>query len=303
MATTLGDLVTFCEHGGWLGRDATSVAQLRLWIDDTIQWLGRVRRWPDYEESTYIDLLAPYTTGTVTVTEASTTVLGESPMDVTDAMAGQEFYCADEPGKLYQIASVSSGANTLTLENAYTGDDGSEQDFSIRYVRYAAPTDWGQAGVLYLPDGRELTASNLSFHDWHQARITHQGTASWPSDIVYQKVSGTGYFFVHPAPSAASSVRGTYWAAPAALTSDSDVTDWPDDLMSLLHTVLKKRMSTDLPNPTFFSMMASELRDDLDAAMRSRGALGPMQIHPPGVEGGIGPGLQSIRALFNFPDA
>lgn len=301
MATTLGDLKTFCQAHGWLGRSAESEAQLKIWIDDVIQWLGRLRRWPDYEKSTYLSLLAPYTTGTVTVTDGSTTVTGTGTMDVTSAMAGQEFYCDDDPSTVYQIASVDAGSNnTLTLETAYTGDGDTLVDFSIRYVRYAAPTDWGQAGVLYLPDGRELTASNLSFHEWHQARISHQGTSNWPSDIVYQNVSGTGYFYVHPAPSAASSVRGTYWAAPASLASDSDVTDWPSDLMSLLHTVLKKRMSTDMLNSTFFSMMASELKDDLDAAMRSRGAMGPMRINPPGVEGGVGPGLESIRSLFHF---
>lgn len=74
-----------------------------------------------------------YTTGTVTVTQGSTTIT-HSAGGFTEAMVGRFFYTTDgTDGNDYQIVGYTD-ANTLTLENYYEGTSGAGKSFVLGIV-------------------------------------------------------------------------------------------------------------------------------------------------------------------------
>lgn len=238
MATTLANLATYCQKNGWLDMTTAGTAQLYLWIDNTIQLLGLSRRWHFYEREAWLNLVAPYSTGTVDLTEASTEVAaGDTTAVFATTVAGQEFYTAEDSGRIYRIASRTDAA-TIVLSSAYLGDDGSGKTYEIRYVRYSAPTDWGQSGAFFFEDGREISYSAMTLNEFLQKRVMHRATSAYPEAIFHQSLEGTHYFFVHPPPSAAKQITYNYWQRPDTLTAGTDTTDWPDQFRGLLHAIL-----------------------------------------------------------------
>ena len=72
--------------------------------------------------------MAWYSTGTVSVTNGSTTVTGSGTNFTSGARAGEAFYGPD--GKLYEVGSVVSSTQ-LTLNTAYLGSTATGQSYSI----------------------------------------------------------------------------------------------------------------------------------------------------------------------------
>ena len=72
--------------------------------------------------------MAWYKTGTVALTNASTTITGTSTDFISGARAGDGFLAPDD--KLYEIASITS-ATVLVLAEAYGGSTASGQSYSI----------------------------------------------------------------------------------------------------------------------------------------------------------------------------
>ena len=85
-----------------------------------------------------ITTVAPYETGTVTVTNNSKTVTG-SGTTFTTAMVGRKIRVAGQ-NAYYRIASYVSGTE-ITLENIFQGDTASAQTYSIYKDEYRLPSD------------------------------------------------------------------------------------------------------------------------------------------------------------------
>ena len=245
MSYTLANLATFATQHGYRGTTADAATQLDAWINDMIQRLASARDWPCYQKPYHIQLTAPYSTGTVTTTN-DPTVDGDSTTWVA-AMAGQEFYDASDSGRLYQIATFTS-TTALELAQSYIGTEAAAQSYEIRYVRVTLPTDWDRpTGAMWLESGTELSYETVSLSEWQGLRLTNQGKTSVPTHIAYDK-GGPGqdsqhYAYVHPAPSAAKLLRGTYQATPVTATS-SVAPDWPEKYLYLLHKLLRIELST-----------------------------------------------------------
>ena len=303
MATALSSLVTYCQKNGWLDATVAGVLQCKIFIDTTIQLLGLSRRWPFYQKEAWLNLTAPYSTGTVAITAASTTVTGTTTTFAA-GMAGQEFYTAEDAGRVYRIATYTSAA-VVVLASAYLGDAITGKTYEIRYVRYAAPTDWGQEGAFFFEDGRELNYAAMTLDEFLQARVRHRATSAYPQNIFHQVLSGTDYFFVHPAPSAAKQLTYNYWKRPDSLSgttyADANTTDWPDQYLGLLHAILKERMATDNSDAGLAVFYSGKVQEWINAVYRSLGSFGPIPIHLPGDDtqmgGRIPPG--GIGAFFN----
>jgi len=302
MATTLTNLVAYCNAHGWMDKTTAGQAQLALWIDNTIQLLGMSRRWHFYEREAWLNLTAPYSTGTVDLTEASTEVAaGDTTAVFATTVAGQEFYTAEDAGRVYRIASRTDAA-TIVLSSAYLGDDATGKTYEIRYVRYAAPTDWGQEGAFFFEDGRELNYAAMTLDEFLQARVRHRATSAYPQYIFHQSLEGTEYFFVHPAPSAAKQITYNYWQRPDTLTNGTDTTDWPDEYRGLLHAILRERMSTDNADAGLAVFHDRKTQGWIDAVFSSLGSHGPIPIHLPGDDTGLGGGKippGGLGAFFN----
>lgn len=92
-----------------------------------------------------ITTVAPYETGTVTVTNNSKTVTG-SGTTFTSAMVGRKIRIASQ-NAYYRIASFTS-TTIITLENIFQGDTASAQTYSIYKDEYRLPADLDVYKVL-----------------------------------------------------------------------------------------------------------------------------------------------------------
>lgn len=303
MATALSSLVTYCQKNGWLDQTTAGVLQCKIFIDTTIQLLGLCRRWKFFEKEAWLNLTAPYTTGTVAMTIASTGLVGTGTT-WAEGMAGQEYYTAEDSGRIYRITTFTDTTH-LTLASAYLGSTASGKTYSIRYVRYAAPTDWGQEGAFFFQDGREINWSVMTLDEFLKKRMMHRATSAYPTDILFAEIAGTKYFFIHPPPSAAKQVTYNYWKAPDSLSgtsyADANTTDWPDRYLGLLHAVLKERMATDDSDAGLAVFYSRKVQDWIDAVFRGQGPYKPVPVSLPGDDRGLGSGLPigSLGAFFN----
>jgi len=296
---TLADLKTYGQRNGWPDTSATGIAQQVVWINNTLAFLALERRWSYYQTPYWFNFTAPYTTGTVTVTKAGTGVEG-SGTTFASGMAGQEFYTTEDAGRVYNIASITDG-DTLVLSSAYLGDTTIGASYSINYVRYAAPTDWGMAGPAYFEDGRELVFADVGFEDWLRLRAEERGnTSATPDFLLYKRIAGTGYFYTHPAPSAAAQVRMTYQRLPAALSGDSDAADLPAVMLPLLHEALRINISIGDQNAAMEALRSREYQRLIDKAFAAERPHGSVPI----VIGGSPPAgkrtLNGLGAIMKF---
>ena len=88
--------------------------------------------------SSYIQCSAPYTTGTVSITEGSATVAGTDTV-WTSAMEGSKIRFSTDP-EFYTIASVDSTIS-ITLDQNYLGDDDADATYIIYQDIYSLASD------------------------------------------------------------------------------------------------------------------------------------------------------------------
>lgn len=95
-----------------------------------------------------INTVAKYTTGTATVTLASTTVtLGTAPGAGLGSFAGYVFLVptnTNDSGAVFRISSHTAASATVTLDALYTGADSSTAAFKIYQDTYSLATDVGK---------------------------------------------------------------------------------------------------------------------------------------------------------------
>ena len=289
MSKTLSQLKTYAQHNGWLDSSADGLTALTDFINDTIDQLDAEYRWPMRRKIHAFALKAPYSTGTVGVTNGSATVT-TSGADISDDMAGQEFLGPD--GRVYRISSVSSDSSqeTLTLAQAYVGATNASGTYAVRYVAYDLPSDFGQPGAMVLEDERDVNL-DYSLEEWLSDRMAHTGTTSSPSDAVIIRGDDAG-IYVHPAPSEAKQVQMTYYRKATRMTADSDTADWPDRLLFLLHGALRIRLAHDLADVGAIAVMSREFQGLLKRAFEhERPYRGPIDV------GVRRPGVVSVERL------
>ncbi len=101
----------------------------------------RAVRWSQLRSFGEWLLPAPYTTGTVSITNGSTTVTGAGTA-FTAAMAGRQIMMASQGVPWYDITAVNVGPQTLTLDRAYSGPDLTLEEFEIAQVYIDTPADF-----------------------------------------------------------------------------------------------------------------------------------------------------------------
>jgi hypothetical protein len=107
-----------------------------------------------------------FTTGTVTVTNASATIT-HSATGFTEDMVGRYFQTADK--RWYKIASYTS-TSELKLENYYEGASGSSQTFKVGQVM-KIPNAYLDAPVYYACDKYYLTQNDQQTANAYNVRF------------------------------------------------------------------------------------------------------------------------------------
>lgn len=118
---------------------AATTELARHWVELAWMRLAERRNWSWRLRKTAIRIPAAHTTGTVTVTAQSTTVLGAAA-GFTAAMAGRQFRVGVSP--LYTILAVDVAAQTLTLDAAWASDTAAGQSYTILQAYITPPDDF-----------------------------------------------------------------------------------------------------------------------------------------------------------------
>lgn len=282
MAYTLTSLVEYVQRHGWRGALTPDNTQIKSWINDCISRLVSMRDWPTYRKGMYVSLKAPYTTGTVALTNDSTAVAGTDTV-WTSGMVGQEFYVGADSNRVYRITSVTDGTN-LVIDPAYMGATTASTTYSIRTIRYAMASDFDRPrGGVYDEYGREVSVAEVDLSAYEQLRLQDHMTSSLPVAMAWDSggpgQASTRYLFVHPAPSQAVMLRGSYQARPVVAT-DSVAPDWPERYLYLLHEMLRTELAMQKNrggNPVLIQKF-EQMVDD--AFRRDTQRTGPVTIIP-----------------------
>ena len=201
------------------GHPGIDLELLNGWIKSTYREILDHRNWPPLETSATIVTIAPYETGTVEVTNGSTTVTGTGTT-FTSAMTGREFRVTGR-NEFYTFTYVS--ATSGTLDRVYEGDTDDEATYRIFKRTYSLA-----AGI----DVLHRIKSNIHNFDlvkWSKDRLDYEAPAridyGEPSVFV---PSGVDEVELYPIPLYARSLPYEYTVAPTEF-SGSNTTASPED--------------------------------------------------------------------------
>ena len=135
MSERFADIISdINEVSNLTGKDAV----LKRALNDFLAEYAGSWPWPHYEDRGFLTTVAPDTTGTVAVTNGSTTVTGTS----TAFAALQVGRKLQVDGQLtWYVISAVGGATSITLQDPYQGDTDSGLSFSIFQDEYLLDAD------------------------------------------------------------------------------------------------------------------------------------------------------------------
>lgn len=202
-------------------------------VNDALAWVATAKYWEYYKTYGDLTLREPYSTGTLAISNASTTCTLSGGTWPTWAASGK----LKINGKVYRIASRSSGS-VVVLATAWAEDAETAATFTIFQDEYTLASDclkfgrplpgqgWGWGGEPSTLD-RVLEAQN--------SLITGQ---TYPSMFAVHGSGNSAKLIVYPYPSGSEDVLCAYWyyRKPAILSSGSDTVD-----MDVLHLELVHR--------------------------------------------------------------
>jgi hypothetical protein len=169
-----------------------------------------------YGDSSFITI-KPYDTGTVAVTEGSTTVTGSGTV-FTSAMVGRKFVCENAT---YRISAFMSPTE-ITLATNYAGDGGSSLEYKIYQDEYSlAPDVEDIISMRQENNPQRIEKAGIETMDSYYPKRTSFGyphiysiTGYDASD--YMKVS------LYPIPNQARNIYYRYKKRVTEMSSDSD---------------------------------------------------------------------------------
>lgn len=187
---------------------------------------------PYWQKVGGIDLLAPYDTGTLTLTNASAIVTFSGSTLPSWVDAGCDIFITSL-GNWYRVSSRDS-ASQVTIAYNYNGTTTAGLAFSISKNRYALPTGCARTndllfGTTWPYSTRMTSAARLEMlkDAWQQ---TGSSTMVWAIE--------KDYICVWPSPLSAAHVNFLYFGKPAQVTTGSDTLDFPAEQVLWLRAAL-----------------------------------------------------------------
>lgn len=210
--------------------DAVALPKVKEWINVRYQQIARLRPWKWLLKQGVIDLLAPYTTGTVT-TDGTATVTGDSTV-WTASMVGRRFK-SDDFDEVYLISAVG-GATSLTLNTTFKGDDGSAKTYSILEPKYDLAADFDR----FIDPHRSFTPYKLEplgIGEMNR-RWGLYGQSGVPTHYSILPDSGSTLMnlILYPAPDLARTLYYDYLRTLTLLSGDDDEPLIPENYRDIL---------------------------------------------------------------------
>lgn len=215
--TTLAELKTFARRQARDASGAKADAMILAAINSGLGMIARERQWEWYKTHGALSLQAPYTTGTITLTAASTTVTLATGTWPSWAASGKILY----GGQWLRIATRTSDTEVV-LRTAWAEATAAGKSYVLYRDEYSLPTDCGRFGRLYPGSGWVWGGEPSSFDDVLAAYNAYAGGQKYPAMWAIYK----DQIMLWPYPSLTTLVNIMYFRLPAALVTDADVADW-----------------------------------------------------------------------------
>ncbi|MBL7983922.1 MAG: hypothetical protein JNM91_02940 [Flavobacteriales bacterium] len=205
---------------------------LKQFVNNSYSRALAANDWSELRGSGAIQLPAPHTTGTVSITNGSSTVTGSGTAFTSAHQYKQILFGTRAP--FYDIESVDVGAQTLTLSQAYAGADLVGSTYTVQDIYIITPsdflhyTDFMDMGVDWWTLGRDMNQEVLDMYDPRRAitgqRPVHLVNAT-PSP--FTATIGRPRYELWPRPAAAQTYFFRYIKRKALLVDDDDSIIFP----------------------------------------------------------------------------
>lgn len=233
MAQTLTNLKTYMRRqiSGQTGSQAEEI--MRIAANNALDQLSSEQRWDWYLVSpAYLRLRAPYSTGTLAVTQDSATVTltgGTFPSWVSSTAQ------LSIGGQFRSIASRDSGTQ-ITLGTAWGNDtDSSVETWAVFQDEYQLPTTLRIFGGVTPGPTWPWGGTPRAYEELIRCKNAYLSGQKYPSVYAIRK----NFLCLWPYPNANCDITYWYYKKPAELTADGDTADWDTDLnLEVLHRAL-----------------------------------------------------------------
>lgn len=216
--------------------DTSLAEQVPNWTNEVQQEMVAAAQWRHLDADKTLPTTAPYTTGTVAVTNGSAAITFSTALPVS--IVGQLFVAG---GHYYKVATGGAGDTAATLDSVYIGSSNATASFQIIFYQLTLPTDFSPPrlyeALIQTGDGVNqltFTPDHALFEEWPD----ESKTIGQPTLFRYFG----GKMILWPPPDGAYNVKVLYHRTPTDLstdTADDTALDWPSDLQyALLQGVL-----------------------------------------------------------------
>ena len=192
------------------------------------------RKWKFTQKTYDFQTTAPYSTGTVDLTNGDATVSGTGTTFVA-GMATRKF--REEGSSVTYVYTTHTSGTEFELDRAFTGDTDTGLSYSIFEDEYSLPSDYGSMykdGLFDLDNQRRLRL--IDNQRWLQHSFSG-GVAEQDAYLftIFDKDSSDNpKIRLVNAPTAQTNLRLFYWRKETVITTPFTVIDIPDYLESAL---------------------------------------------------------------------
>ncbi len=234
-STTLSQLLAYARR---MYRDRTGTktdTELTQAVNEALLWIATEHLWPWFHTTGRINIKATYTTGTLALTNGSATVTLTGGVFPSWAADGDIYF----NGMYHPVYSRDSNTQ-VTLVNAWQEASQSSASYVLAQTDYDLPSDCMRLDKITSSTDWVWGPDPVSRYMLEDARSRWRITSQQPPRmwaIIKNQV------VVWPMPSADKMVNILYFRRPGVLVSASDVADWDDNLISLLHRSIDYQVS------------------------------------------------------------
>jgi len=248
--------------------DSEFSTKINKWINESYKAISALDQWPWLIKNDVIQTVTEITTGTVSVTNDSTSItFSSAPSDSVANDWRIQFEGADD---WYDISAHTAGATGATLADPFLGTTDATSTYTLRKVYYSLPSDFSKMmTVRQAVTDIKLRPVDLRVWDANIPDPTRVHTPAWYL-IVGQDSSQNYRITFHPIPNDEINIDIRYYQTVSDLSADSDEPLMPDQFRPIIvFDVLSKYgyMFLDDTRVT----LASQLREKFIKDMKGHG--------------------------------
>ena len=200
--------------------NATIETKIKEWVNARYRLLCGKRSWNWLIQDAIIQTAAEVTTGTVTATNASTTITFSS---APAASATGWFIQFSDSDDWYEISSHTAAVTTATLSAAFLGTTSSTLTYTLRKTYYALPSTIGK-----IIDARQTRSDVALKYVSPQTLNRYVPDRTATGKPYYYSIAGLDSsrnyrMELYPVPSEAMNINIRHFAVATELSGDSDV--------------------------------------------------------------------------------